>query len=472
MLPCTLSSHRAVGGVSRTGLPSQRPATGFSGARLSRSGACNAVCKLGRNQEQAARPVVERTIEGAKAAFATFLAAAVTAASVYAAPFTPGSGLLPTGNLRSVDGGGPYDFSKLNTSAAHVKAGQAARQNYTDKDIIDFLCNVECVEGRFDTMGVQGRDFKPELLGEGFKQSKGLRQANLTPRTRAILEEVALSEQGHALYTRQAGSTVPCPYVDYDKGFNAVFARAYGLPDGETISKLFGKDWDPYVNDATFALSMVFLEELGATGNKGLAALHTNPILQDSTAGLATTASAFAALERSILFDLKDEIVPPTNETVSQVFARLSAYRDSMDGPQIDDQGLLNKDPRFIAVPGSFINNVPTDIRGLSFARTPQMNLNILTVGAKDGKGGFFPEGIAGAIHTPVGFDQLADGTEEWDGKPQASQVSAKDVSNIPGPITGEGPDKVPGQEALTQDLKAGPLVRDGADGRGAEVKN
>jgi len=25
---------------------------------------------------------------------------------------------------------------------------------------------------------------------------------------------------------------------------------------------------DPYVNDATFALSMVFLEELGATGNK------------------------------------------------------------------------------------------------------------------------------------------------------------------------------------------------------------
>jgi hypothetical protein len=49
--------------------------------------------------------------------------------------------------------------------------------------------------------------------------------------------------QGHALYTRQAGSTIPCPYVDYDKGFNAVFARAYGLKDGETISKLFGSDW-------------------------------------------------------------------------------------------------------------------------------------------------------------------------------------------------------------------------------------
>ena len=56
-------------------------------------------------------------------------------------------------------------------------------------------------------------------------------------------------------------------------------------------------------------------------------------------------------MQRSILFDLRDEIVPPTNETVAQVFARISAYRDSMDGPQFDDQGLLNTDPRMIAVP-------------------------------------------------------------------------------------------------------------------------
>ena len=40
-------------------------------------------------------------------------------------------------------------------------------------------------------------------------------------------------------------------------------------------------------------------------------------------------------LQRSILFDLRDEIVPPTNETVAQVFSRISAWRDSMDGPQV-----------------------------------------------------------------------------------------------------------------------------------------
>ena len=39
--------------------------------------------------------------------------------------------------------------------------------------------------------------------------------------------------QGHALLTRQAGSTIPCPLVDFDGGFNDVsipwFIRAYSL---------------------------------------------------------------------------------------------------------------------------------------------------------------------------------------------------------------------------------------------------
>ncbi|KAK9838781.1 hypothetical protein WJX74_003291 [Apatococcus lobatus] len=427
--------------------------------------------KASAEQQDATRKApLDHLRDAAKASVGAVLAAtiAITTPMAYAAPFDTGTNLAPLGNLRSADKGTKYELEALNTEAAHIKAGIAARKDYTDKDIVDFLCNTECLEGRFDTMGVQGKDFKADLLGPNPKPPKGMKKANLSPRTKALLEEVALSEQGHALYTRQAGSTIPCPYVDYDKGFNAVFARAYGLKDGESISKLFGKDWDPYVNDATFALSMVFLEELGATGNKGLTLLHTNPILADGTAGLATTATAFAAIERSILYDLRDEIVPPTNETVAQVFARLSAYRDAMDGPQIDDQGLLNKDPRFIAIPGSYVNNIPTDIRGLSFSRTPLMNLNILMVGAKDGKGGFFPEGIAGRINTPEGFDKLAKGTEDFGNQPQIVQMPASEVEKIPGPVTPEGPSELPGMTSLTQELNSGaPLVNEKPETRG-----
>lgn len=50
-------------------------------------------------------------------------------------------------------------------------------------------------------MGVQGQDFKADLLGPNSKPSKGLRKANLSPRTKALLEEVALSEQVIPLFT-------------------------------------------------------------------------------------------------------------------------------------------------------------------------------------------------------------------------------------------------------------------------------
>ena len=39
---------------------------------------------------------------------------------------------------------------------------------------------------------------------------------------------------------------------------------------------------------------------------------------------------------------------------------------------QSDDQGLVNTDPRTIAVPDGFVNMIPTDVRGLTFSRTPQ----------------------------------------------------------------------------------------------------
>ena len=35
--------------------------------------------------------------------------------------------------------------------------------------------------------------------------------------------------QGHALFTRQAGSVLPCPVLDIPEGFNALMAVAYSI---------------------------------------------------------------------------------------------------------------------------------------------------------------------------------------------------------------------------------------------------
>jgi len=70
--------------------------------------------------------------------------------------------------------------------------------------------------------------------------------------------------QGHALFARQAGGANPCPATDFTGGFNQLFARAYGLSG--TVEETYGTAFNPFLNDQNFFLSVVTLEELGATG--------------------------------------------------------------------------------------------------------------------------------------------------------------------------------------------------------------
>ena len=44
-------------------------------------------------------------------------------------------------------------------------------------------------------------------------------------------------------------------------------------------------------------------------------------------------------MQRMLLWQLRNETIAPFGETAQQVFARISALRDSLDGPQFDDQG-------------------------------------------------------------------------------------------------------------------------------------
>ena len=131
-----------------------------------------------------------------------------------------------------------------------------------------------------------------------------------------------------------------------------------------------------------------------------------------------------SVLQRMLLWRMRNETIQPFNETAQQVFARISALRDSLDGPMFTDQGLVNTDPRFIAVPSGFINLIPTDVRGLTLNRSPQQNINILTLGSPNGTGVFFPEGLHGRINTPTGYAEIASGLDDFPASPQlASQV-------------------------------------------------
>ena len=63
-------------------------------------------------------------------------------------------GLSSAGTWRTSDQDGPYNISLLSVQANEVAGAAAARGSYTDRDIINFLVNVECLEGLFDTWGM------------------------------------------------------------------------------------------------------------------------------------------------------------------------------------------------------------------------------------------------------------------------------------------------------------------------------
>ncbi|KAK9840164.1 hypothetical protein WJX74_004488 [Apatococcus lobatus] len=385
-----------------------------------------------------------------------------------AQPFLTGLNLLPLGNIRTSDAGGPYNVSLLQVQVNEVKAAIAARGPATDKDVVNFALNQECFEGRFDTYGAFGRDFLGDLAGGG-PTPLGVKKANLSTTGQALAEEVALIEQGHVTFLRHAGASLPCPLTDITGGFNKFLAQAYGLtPTATAIQEKFGSAFDPFQNDETFFLSVLTLEELGATGAKGLVGVISNPVIATGFAGLAAAANAQAAVERAFLIARATNIVPPFGETVQQVFARISAVRDSLDGPQLDDQGLFNTDPRAIAVPASYVNFVPTDIQGITFGRTPQQLINIETLGSSDGTGGFFPSGYVGAINKPTGYASQDTGLGGFPaaGTGVATQGSIEQAGTILPPITSAGPTLVDGQLGETQAV-GGPEETDSYTSRG-----
>ena len=62
------------------------------------------------------------------------------------------------------------------------------------QDLIDFVVNVECLEGLFDTWGTFGRGFLNDLEMGG-PTPIGARKANLSPEAESYLQEIALNEQ-------------------------------------------------------------------------------------------------------------------------------------------------------------------------------------------------------------------------------------------------------------------------------------
>ncbi|MBA2354539.1 MAG: ferritin-like domain-containing protein [Acidobacteria bacterium] len=251
----------------------------------------------------------------------------------------------------------------------------SAQPAVNDFDILNFALNLEYLEAEYYLRAAFGRGLAAgDVTGTGTlgQVTGGTRVPFTTSAIQQYAYEIAKDEENHVKFIRTAitafgGAPVARPTIDLQTSFAAA-AQAAGL----------GAGFNPYANENNFLLGAFIFEDVGVTAYKGAAALIANKDILEAAAGLLAVESYHAAEIRTVLFARG-----LTGETQA-----ISDLRDSVDGPDDLDQGVLLN---------GAANIVPTDANGLVFSRTARQVLNIVYLGGTT-SGGFFPDGLNGTI--------------------------------------------------------------------------
>lgn len=240
-----------------------------------------------------------------------------------------------------------------------------------DANVLNFALNLEYLEAEYYLRGTTGAGLS---AGDGGTATVtgGRKVTFSTALFEDYANEIAADELAHVRFLRSAlgTSAVAEPNINFTDAFNAA-AQAAGL----------GSSFDPFANETSFLLGAFVFEDVGVTAYHGAARLISNKDYLEAAAGILGTEAYHAGLVRTVLNAIGGSAVSAANA--------ISDLRDSVDGGSDDDQG--------VAV-GGHANVVPTDSNGIVYSRSTDQVLNIVYLNANKTKGGFFPNGLNGAI--------------------------------------------------------------------------
>lgn len=277
---------------------------------------------------------------------------------------------------------GVASLSLLNNRAL-ASFAQGAAGDPTDLAVLNFALNLEYLEAEYYSYAVSGRGietFGVGVDGSGTAGTTAVKSgAQVSFGTAAIQQyaaEIAVDERAHVTFLRTAikgaGSTpVARPAINLRESFAAA-AQAAGL----------GAGFDPFANETNFLIGAFVFEDVGVTAYKGGAPLISNKTYLEAAAGILGVEAYHAGIIRTLLYQ--------GGSATRAAAQAISDLRDSVDGPSDDDQGLTDSSGN--------ANLVPTDANSIAYSRTPQQVLNIVYLSATGAKGGFFPNGLNGAI--------------------------------------------------------------------------
>jgi hypothetical protein len=267
-----------------------------------------------------------------------------------------------------------------------------AQRGSLDPAVLNFALNLEYLEAEFYLLATTGAGLSAADAGPGAGAVAGGSQVTFTnPDVQAYAQEIAADELAHVRFLRAAlgSAAVSRPAIDFTNSFAAAGA-ALGVPG-----------FDPFANELFFLHGAFVFEDVGVTAYKGGARLLTNKDFLEAAAGILAAEAYHAGEVRTLLYAQRNTQVTAALN-VGQVVQGISDFRDSVDNNDGSGTAGADLDQGIIGAlngVGTTANIVPLDANGIAFSRSTSSVLRIVYLGGAPGVGGgFFPNGLNGAV--------------------------------------------------------------------------
>ena len=244
-----------------------------------------------------------------------------------------------------------------------------------DVDILNFALNLEYLEANYYLLAATGQNLQAYTQVTGSGTAGTVTGGSAVPFQVPILaqyaDNIAADELAHVNFLRGAlaGMQVAQPAIDLT-AFNALGVAA-GL----------GAGFNPFADEISFLLGAYVFEDVGVTAYGGALRYISDPDYIEAAGAIEAIEAYHAGTIRTLL----------SNVGAGEVVGKISGLRAMLSGANpSDDEGIL--------MPNGAVNIAPADVNALAFRRTPQQVLNIVYFMQNATKGGFFPNGMNGAL--------------------------------------------------------------------------